>query len=165
MERRPARALGVVLVRDRRPEERHDAVAGVLVYRALEAVHALGQQLEEAVDDPVPLLGIELLRQLHRALHVGEEHGHLLALAFERAACTEDLLGEMSRGVRARIGLPGRGEREPAPALTAELDARRILEAAARAAERGAAHGAHEPGGFSRPQAAQRATARGSSPA
>ena len=165
MERRPARALGVVLVRDRRPEERHDAVAGVLVHRALEAVHALGQQLEEAVHDPVPLFGIELLRQLHRALHVGEEHRHLLALAFERVACAEDLLGEVSRGVRARIGLPGRDEREPAPALTAELDARRVLEAAARTAERGAAHGAHEPGGFSRPQAAQRATARGSSPA
>ena len=30
-----------------------------------------------------PLLGVELLGQLHRALHVGEEDGHLLALAFD----------------------------------------------------------------------------------
>jgi hypothetical protein len=37
MERRPARPLRMVLVRDRRAEARHDAVAGVLVHGALEA--------------------------------------------------------------------------------------------------------------------------------
>ena len=46
----------------------------------------------------VPLFGIELLGQIHRPLHVGEEHGHLLPLAFESAAGGEDLLGEV-RGV------------------------------------------------------------------
>ena len=51
--------------------------------RALEAVNALGKDLEEAIHDLVPLLGIDLLGELHRALHVGEEHRHLLALAFE----------------------------------------------------------------------------------
>ena len=39
---------------------------------------------EEAVHDPVPFLGVDLLGEVHRALHVGEEDRHLLALAFER---------------------------------------------------------------------------------
>ena len=86
MQRRVAGALRVILVRDRRAEERHDAVAGVLVRRALEAVHAVGEDREEAIDDAVPLFRVELLGELHRALHVGEEHGHLLALAFEGGA-------------------------------------------------------------------------------
>ena len=101
MQRRVARPLGVVLVGDRRTEERHDPVAGVLVDRALEAVDAVRQDLEEAVQDPVPLLGVDLLGQLHRALHVGEEHGDLLALAFQGGLRLEDLVGEVLRGVVA----------------------------------------------------------------
>ena len=83
MERRVAGAPRMVLVRDRRAEQRHDPVAGVLVDRALEAVNAVGEDREEAIHDLVPLFGIDLLGELHRALHVGEEDGHLLALAFE----------------------------------------------------------------------------------
>ena len=52
----------------------------------------------------MPLLGVDLLGEIHRALHVGEEDGHLLALAFEGAARGEDLLGEMLRRVGAWIG-------------------------------------------------------------
>jgi hypothetical protein len=92
-KRRVARSLGVVLVGDRSTEERHDPVARVLVDRALEAVHAVGQDLEEAVQDPVPLLGVHLLGQLHRALHVGEENGDLLALALQGGLALEDLVG------------------------------------------------------------------------
>ena len=40
VQRRITRALGMILVRDRRAEEGHDAVARVLVHRAFEAVHA-----------------------------------------------------------------------------------------------------------------------------
>ena len=134
-ERRVARALRVVLVGDRCPEQRHDPVAGVLVDRALEAVHAVGQDLEEALQDAVPLLGIELLRQLHRALHVGEEHGHLLALALQGGLRLEDLVGQVLRGVGA--GAPFRLSRlNRAPALVAELRARAQLGGAARAALR-----------------------------
>jgi hypothetical protein len=98
-----ASALCVILVRDRRAEERHDAVAGVLVDGAFEAVHAVGEDLEEALEDAMPRLGIELLGELRRALHVGEEHGDLLALAFERSATapTEAGAGRGGRAARA----------------------------------------------------------------
>ena len=59
------------------------------VHRPLEAVHALGKKLKEAVEDRVPRLGVDLLGQLHRPLHVGEQHGHLLALALEDGAGRE----------------------------------------------------------------------------
>jgi hypothetical protein len=126
-DRRVARALRVVLVRDRCAEQRHDPIAGVLVDRPVEAVHAVGQDLEEAVEDAVPLLRIDLLRELDRALHVREQHRHLLALAFERAARGQDLVGQVRGGVVARgaFGLPrlggsrrhtgGRGECAPVP--------------------------------------------------
>src|SRR5262249_26704701 len=112
----------MILVRDGRAEERHDAVAGVLVHRPFETVHARGEELEEAIEDVVPVLGIDLLGELHRALHVREEHGHLLALTLERAAGPEDLLGE----VRWGVGLGGRPRR-----LAAQR--RRTLIAEARA--------------------------------
>jgi len=55
--------------------------SGVLIHGAFEAMHTLGEDLEEAVENRVPLFRIELLGQLHRALDVGEQHRHLLALA------------------------------------------------------------------------------------
>jgi len=93
----------VVLVRDRRAEQRHDPVAGVLIHRALEAVDAVGEDLEEAIHDAMPFLRINLLGQLHRAFHIGEQHGHLLALAFERGLGLEDLVGEVAGSVGAGV--------------------------------------------------------------
>src|SRR5205823_9080699 len=68
-----------------------------------------------------PLLGVDLLRQLHRALHVGEEDGHLLALALEGGAGSEDLLGEVLRRVGARVRLVCRGKRASAPETEVHL--------------------------------------------
>jgi TRAP-type mannitol/chloroaromatic compound transport system substrate-binding protein len=47
-------------------------------------LEAVAEDAEEALHDLRPRLGVELLRQLHRALHVGEEDGDLLALALDR---------------------------------------------------------------------------------
>jgi hypothetical protein len=66
VQRGIARALRVILVCNRCSEERHDAIARVLVHRTFEAMHALGQDLEEAIQDAVPDLGIDLFGQLHR---------------------------------------------------------------------------------------------------
>jgi hypothetical protein len=125
----------VVLVGERRAEQRHDAVAHDLVHRALEPVHRLHHVLEYRVEQLPPLLGVAVGEQLHRALEVGDEDGDLLALTFERGLGRQDALGEVLRGV----GLGG-GEAagwgaalERRTAFPAELLARGIRVAAARA--------------------------------
>jgi hypothetical protein len=95
MQSRVAGTLGVILVRDRRAEEGHDAVAGELVHRAIEAVHALGEDLKQAIEDSMPFLWAELLSEFHRSLHVCKQDRHVLALAFQRGPGSENLLGEV----------------------------------------------------------------------
>ena len=73
----------MVLVGERRAEQRHDAVAHHLVDRALVAVDGLHHPLEDGIEELARLLGVAVGQELHRALEVGEEHGDLLALAFE----------------------------------------------------------------------------------
>jgi hypothetical protein len=102
MEDGEAAAFRVILVRDRRAEEGHDSIPGVLVHRPLEAVDTFGEDREEPIHDFVPLFGIDLLRELHRALHVGEQDGHLLPLAFESGLRLQDLLSQMPRRIVAR---------------------------------------------------------------
>jgi hypothetical protein len=65
-------------------------------------VDRLHHPLENGIEDSARLLGIALGEQLHRAFEVGEEHGDLLALAFEGAPGGEDLLGEVARSVGLR---------------------------------------------------------------
>jgi hypothetical protein len=96
----------VVLVGDRRAEQGHDAVAGELVDRALEPVHALAEDLEEAPHDLAPRLGILLLGEVHRAHHVGEQHRHVLALTLQDGSAGADLLGQVLRDMRARVVQP-----------------------------------------------------------
>src|SRR5256885_11756199 len=77
--------------------------------------------------------------QLHRALEVGEEHGHLLALAFQRSLRGKDAFGEMLGriGLRRSGGPYSRGARghwSPAPA--AELFTAFVQESAGWARQR-----------------------------
>ena len=140
VQRGVAGALRVILVRDRRAEQRHDPVAGVLVHRALEAVHAVGEDLQEAVEDAVPLLRIDRLGELHRSLHVGEQDGDLLALALERRLRVQDLVGEVLRRVGARVTCRRRDRprRESEGSRThRRTGGRRVLEAAPRASPSG----------------------------
>ena len=60
--------------------------------------------LEDGVEELARLLGVAVGEQLHRALEVGEEDRHLLALAFERGLGGEDLLGEVLGGIGLRGG-------------------------------------------------------------
>jgi hypothetical protein len=98
-ERGIAGADGVVFVRERRAEQRHDAVAHHLVHRALVAVHSVHHVREDRVEDLTRVLGIAAGEQLHRALQVRKEHCDQLALAFQGTACGEDFLCEIGRGV------------------------------------------------------------------
>ena len=82
-QRRVAGAYGVILVRDRRAEEGHDPVAHHLIDRALVAVYRLHHVLENGVEELPRLLRVTVREQLHRALEVGEQDRHLLALTFQ----------------------------------------------------------------------------------
>jgi hypothetical protein len=139
-QRRVARAHRVVLVGDRRAEQRHDAVAHHLVDGALVAVDRLHHALEHAVEQHAGVLGIAVGEELERALEVGEEDGHLLALAGQRRAGGQDLAGEVARrvgvgGGEARVGgSAGLGRAaERGAALLAEFVAGRIRRTARRA--------------------------------
>ena len=57
--------LGVILECDRRAEESHHAVAGVVGHRPLEAMHAVGEERREALHDVVEDFGIDLLGEIH----------------------------------------------------------------------------------------------------
>src|SRR3989441_7555977 len=138
-ERRVDGAPRSVRVGDRRAEERHDAAARVLVDRALEPVDLRSDQLEAALDDAVHVLRIELLGERREPRHVGEEDRDLAALALERRARLEDLVGEvLGRVRRERWPVLGRGRR-PRAGRRGGRDRRlrlRLAEAlAARAAE------------------------------
>jgi hypothetical protein len=125
----------MVLVSERRPEERHDPVAHHLVDGALVAVHGIHHSLKHGIQDLARLLGVPVGEQLHRALEIGEEHGHLLALTFQRNSGREDLIGEMLgsvglRGAELGLGGDGCGQRPAAPA--AELLVAFVQKAARR---------------------------------
>ena len=90
----------MVLVGQRRAEERHDAVAHDLVDGALVAVDRLHHPLEHRVQELPRFLGVPVGQELHRALEVGQQDRHLLALALEGTLRGEDLLSEVPGGVR-----------------------------------------------------------------
>ena len=121
-ERRITRPDGVVLVGERRAEQRHDPVAHDLVHRALVAMDRVHHVLEHRIEELARVLGIAVGQQFHRALQVREQHGDLLALTFQGGLGGEDLLGQMLRGVALRAGRLGRRDRpERRGALAAEL--------------------------------------------
>jgi len=70
--------------------------------------------------------------QLHRTFHVGEQHGHLFALAFERAFGGENFLGKVLGGIgngRCETRLNVWLSHRCLPALQTELSAGRELRA------------------------------------
>jgi len=178
-----AGSLSVVLVRNRSPKQRHDAVAGERVHRALEPIHAVGGNLEEILDDTKPLFGIEAFGEVHRAFDIGEQDGDVLALAFQRGFRLADLVGEMlgwERRVRGGRFGRRRGGRQRRAAVAAELLVGLVRCAAYRAGKdqprpaRGAefpsftiimsAGGSTHAVSFQLPRVSSRSTARDSGP-
>ena len=68
-------AFGVVLVRDRRAEQREDAVAEDLVDPAAERRDVVDEQLEARVDQPLDGLRIAMFSQCCEPDQIGEQHG------------------------------------------------------------------------------------------
>ncbi len=126
-------ADGVIFLRDRRAEQRHDAVAHHLVDGPLVAVDGLHHAFQDGVEKLASLLGIAVGEQLHRALEVGEEDRDLLTLAFQGCLRGKDLLGEVLRRIRLRGRELGcRASPEWRGALAAELILGRVRRATGR---------------------------------
>ena len=94
-ERGADRPLAVVAMRHGRAEDRHDAVAGVLVHRAPVVLDLPVDGPEEAEHQLVQLFGVELVGEPGVARQIGEQHGHLppLALAQRRRPGTGHVTG------------------------------------------------------------------------
>jgi len=97
-------------------------------------VHRFHHLVENRIEDPARLFGITVGEELHGTLEVGEQHGHLLALAFERGLGHQDPLGEVLGDVGFGSGEAGpRGLVERGRALAAELVLGRVAHPARRA--------------------------------
>ena len=90
---------GVIFMGNRRPEERHDAIPQHLVHRALIAVHGVHHAVQGRVQELLGGLGVEVPDQLGGVFDIGEQHRHLLALAFQVMARVKDFFGEMWWGI------------------------------------------------------------------
>jgi len=132
-------ADGMVLMRQRRPEERHDPVAHDLVHRTLVTVDGLHHVLENGIEKLAGFFRVTVGKHFHRPLQIGEEDRHLLAFTFEGGLQGENLFGEVPGGVglwRAKLAgrdCCGAGHRRTTAA--AELFAAFICESAGRTDE------------------------------
>jgi hypothetical protein len=135
------RALGVVLVRDGRAEDRHDVVADVLVDRPAEALDLLAEAAQAAVDHRLHELGIHALGHCRVAGDVGEQDGDPAPFLGQRGVRDASRLchgrGQSSAALHAEL-LAGAVRRRAAgaqklqlrPAVHAELRIRRVLRSA-----------------------------------
>jgi hypothetical protein len=73
----------MVLVADRRTEERHDPVTHHLVHGPFVVMDRLHHPLENGIKNLSCVLWVTVGKQLHGAFKIGEEDGDLLALALE----------------------------------------------------------------------------------
>jgi hypothetical protein len=101
-QRRVAGAHGVIFMGNGRAEEGHNAIPHHLVDGALVAVHGLDHPLQDRVQQLSGLLGVAVGQQFHGPLQVREQHGDLLALAFEGSFGGQDFLSKVARGVAQR---------------------------------------------------------------
>ena len=80
-KRRPRRALGVVLVRDRIAEQRQEAIAEFLGHMAAHLGDRRRGGIEIAGDEVAPFFGIELRGDAGRADQIAEHDREIAALA------------------------------------------------------------------------------------
>ena len=99
-------AHGVVFMRHRCTEERHDAVAQHLV-PCLPAVHGVHHVVQGRIEEPLGDFRVEIANQLRGPFEIGKEHRDQLAFAFQGAFGRQDLLGQIGGRVGERRGYVG----------------------------------------------------------
>src|SRR6266850_8531502 len=130
-------ALGMILVRNWRTKEGHEAVAQELIDGALVPVDLLEHQRKGTVHQLVHVFRVELLGNRREPRDIGEQYRYLLALPFEGSSRGQDLFGQVPGGIAER-GLEWRGWRLPGKgggALPAERKPGQVHEAALQTAE------------------------------
>ena len=80
-QRGQASAHGVIFVRTRRPEQRHDAVALHLVDQPVVAMNRIAHGIEHRLDPAHRAFGVHARDQAGGIPYVGEQHGEPLVLA------------------------------------------------------------------------------------
>ena len=96
--------LGVVLMRDRRTEQRKDRVSHQPRDRAAVARHRRVDEGEGAVHDDGPIFRIELLGNRRRARDVSEQYRRELALAVHRPLLVQRLAAIAAEPCGFRVG-------------------------------------------------------------
>ena len=104
-ERSIAGPHAMVLVRQRRTEERHDAVSHDLGHRAFVMVNGLHHVLEHGIENLPAVLRIAISKELHGALQICEENGQKFPFTLSCVLRREDPLS----GVPGCVGF---GDRE-----------------------------------------------------
>src|SRR5262249_44889786 len=104
-ERRSNSPLGIVLVRDGRPEEGHDCVADELLDRAAEALEFGAQPSVVGRKQGAHVLWIESFRACREANQIAEEAADDLALLLRER---RNGLGERCRAERAEAKIAGK---------------------------------------------------------
>src|SRR5262245_51788804 len=94
----------MILMRQRRAEERHDPIAHDLVDRTLIPMDSLHHVLKDWIKEFACIFPITISQQLHGPFHIRKENCDLLALAFERTFGSENFFSEMLW----RVGLRGK---------------------------------------------------------
>jgi hypothetical protein len=97
-----AGAHRVVLMRQRCPEQGHNAITHDLIHRAFIAMDRRHHPCQHRIKQLPGVLGIAVGKEFHRPFEIGKEHGHLLALPFQGAPRGENLLGQIGGGVGER---------------------------------------------------------------
>ena len=107
-QRRITSVHRMILDRERRAEQRHDAVAHDPVHRALVAVDGLGHAFDHRIEQQfLRGLGIAVDQQLHRTRDIGKQHRDLLPLTLEGRPCGEDLVSKVLGHVTLGRGSTG----------------------------------------------------------
>ena len=76
----------MILVRNWRPKQGHNAIAHDLVHRALIAMHGSHHALQHRVEELARLLRVAVSQEFHGAFEIGKEHRDLLAFPFQDTA-------------------------------------------------------------------------------
>ena len=67
-------------MRDRRAEDRKNAVTGGLYDVAIVAMHRIDHEFKRGIDDRARLFRVDVLNQIHRTLDIGKQRRHRFPL-------------------------------------------------------------------------------------